>query len=207
MDLIPSLSGLLDTITSLSGALAYTVIGLLSLGESGVMIGLFIPGEPVMLLGGFLVFREQAALIPMVLVAWGGTIAGDCFSFFVGRAFGPRVRSSRLGRRIGPEKWALADDYFDKHGPKAIFFGKFIGIFRALLPAVAGATHMSWRSYLSAAVPAGLVFAGGLVVVGNAAGSSWKVIEERLGQASLIVPAVLLAGFIAYLVFWRLRKR
>jgi undecaprenyl-diphosphatase len=197
-----------ETLLSLAEPWAYVVIALLSAAESGAMVGLFLPGETIMLLGGVLVFEGRAEAVPMIAAAWLGGVAGDCLSFFLGRRLGPRLRRSRLGRKIGEDRWRRAEDYLAERGSRAVFVGRFIGVFRALLPAVAGSGGMSFRTYILADAPAALLFGGGFVLLGVAAGGSWRVIDEWAGRAGLVVLLVLVIAVVTYLlVRWAGRNR
>lgn len=197
----------MDTLLSLAEPWAYVAIAILAVGESGAMAGLFLPGETIMLLGGVLVYEGRADLVPMVLCAWLGTLAGDVISFYLGRRFGPRLRTTRLGRKIGEERWNRAEGYLKAHGGKAVLVGKFVGVMRALLPAIAGAGKMRWRTYLAVDIPASLVFGGGFVLLGELAGSSWHLVDRWAGHGVAIVLLVAAAGVAVYLGIKQFRDR
>jgi membrane-associated protein len=189
----------MESILDLAEPWAYVVITLLAIGESGAGLGLFLPGEPIMLLGGVLVYEGRADLVPMVLCAWLGSVVGDVISFYLGRRFGPRLRRTTLGRKVGEERWNRADAYLGRHGGKAVLAGKFVGVMRALLPAIAGAGGMPWRKYLAVDIPASLVFGGGFVALGELAGSSWHLVDRWFGHAVAVALAV--GALVAALVF------
>lgn len=180
----------METLLELAEPWAYVVIAALAAAESGAMVGLFLPGETIMLLGGVLVFQGNAEAVPMVLSAWLGGAAGDAFSFFLGRRYGDRIKRTWLGRKIGPERWQRSSAYLDRHGWKAVFFGRFVGVFRALLPPLAGASTMPARTFFTAVLPAGFLFGGGFVLLGVAAGGSWRLIDHWAGRASAVVAVV-----------------
>jgi len=182
---------------------AYVLVGLLAALEASAFVGLFIPGELALLTGGYLAQRHDAALVPMLVVAAVGAVVGDSIGYEVGRHFGPRLQRSRLGRRIGEERWEKADDFLRRHGGPAIFLGRFVGLLRALVPAVAGSSQMRYRRFLFWNALGGLIWAPGMVLLGYAAGSSYKKIEHYAGQASLLVLGIaLVVGAIVLAARW-----
>lgn len=197
----------MDTLLSLAEPWAYVAIAILAVGESGAMAGLFLPGETIMILGGVLVYEGQADLVPMVLCAWLGTLVGDVTSFYLGRRYGPRLRTTWLGRKIGEERWNKAERYLKAHGGKAVLVGKFVGVMRALLPAIAGAGKMRWRTYLAVDIPASLVFGGGFVLLGELAGSSWHLVDRWVGHAAAVGLLVIVGAAVLYLGIKQLRNR
>jgi undecaprenyl-diphosphatase len=166
---------------------AYVLVGLLAALEASAFVGLFIPGELALLTGGYLAQRHDAALVPMLVVAAVGAVVGDSIGYEVGRHFGPRLQRSRLGQRVGEERWDKADDFLRRHGGPAIFLGRFVGLLRALVPAVAGSSQMRYRRFLVWNALGGLIWAPGMVLLGYAAGSSYKRIEHYAGQASILI--------------------
>jgi undecaprenyl-diphosphatase len=135
----------------------------------------------------------------MIAAAVAGAIIGDSIGYEIGRRFGPALRASRVGQRIGAERWAKADHYFASKGGRAVFFGRFVGILRALVPAIAGASQMPYRTFLRWNALGGLLWATGFVLAGYFAGSSYALVARWAGNATvvLVVLAAVIAGTIA----------
>jgi len=188
-------SGALDFVASLASPWGYVIVGLLAALEASAFVGLFVPGELAMLVGGYLAYQGRASLSVMIAVAVVGAVVGDSAGYEIGRHFGDRLHRGRLGRRIGDERWARAEAYLQTHGGRAVFFGRFVGVMRALVPALAGASHMPYRRFLAWNALGGLIWAPGLVLLGFAAGSSYRRVAHYAGQASLL----LLVGFLVIL--------
>jgi membrane protein DedA with SNARE-associated domain len=195
---------LLDLVARL-GTWSYVIIFAAAALECAAFLGLVVPGESVVLASGF--FAHQGLLkldAVMVAVALGATI-GDNLGYYLGRRLGREwlVRhGSRFG--IGNRRLQQVDVFFQRHGPKAVFFGRFIGFARALVPFVAGTSRMRYRQFLIYNAFGAVLWTIGFVTLGYILGASWQVAEKWIGRTSLI-----LAGVVALvaLVTWRRRRR
>lgn len=94
---------LVTTLTHLASPWAYVLVGVLATVEA-VFVGLVLPGEFALLLGGFLAFAGHVSLLIMLVVATAAAIAGYLLGYGLGRRLGPALRTSRIGRRIGPAR-------------------------------------------------------------------------------------------------------
>lgn len=188
-----------NSLSALAGPAAYVVVAVLAALEASAFVGLFVPGELALLTGGYIAFSGRANLGIMMAAAAAGAIVGDSVGYEIGRHFGPRLRQSRLGRRVGQDRWERADAYLATKGGRAILAGRFIGVLRALVPAVAGATRMPYRRFVLWNVLGAIVWAPGTVLVGYLAGSSYQRVERYAGRAGLVLLVVLAAtaGIVA----------
>jgi membrane protein DedA with SNARE-associated domain/membrane-associated phospholipid phosphatase len=180
-------SGLLDSAAQLASPWAYIVLALLAAAESAAFVGLAIPGETAMLLGGFLAYQGRVHLGWMMAAGAIGAVVGDQVGYEIGRVFGDPLKRSRLGRRVGEERWAKGEAYLRAKGGRAVFLGRFVGVLRALVPALAGMSRMPYRTFLPWNAAGGLIWAPGFVLLGYLAGSSYRQVERLAGRASLLL--------------------
>jgi len=194
--------GLVNTLTRLSSPWAYIVVGLLATAEA-VLLGLVLPGELALLLGGFLAYEHHVSLAGMLLVAAAAAVAGYLLGYELGRRFGPALRDGPLGRRIGQARWQQAQDALATRGAQAILVGRFVGLLRALLPTAAGMARMPYRTFLASTVIGGLIWAPGFVLLGYLAGGSYQRVADLAGRASLLLLALLiLLGTVVAAARW-----
>ena len=182
-------------------ALIYVVAALVVGSETGTILGLVAPGEITLLLVGFLCYvgtLHLAIALPLMLVA---AMAGDSIGYLAGRRLGPRLRTSRLGQRVGDHRWQKADALLLKHGGRAVFLGRFIAFARTLVPRLAGISGLPYRDFLPWDAAGAIALAGGTVLVGYAAGRSYETVTDVFGQASsavlalaLLIVAIVLIG-------------
>ena len=192
------IAGLLDRLAELASPWGYVIVGVLALLEASAMIGLIVPGEAALLVGGFLASQQRADLRIMIVVAAVGAIVGDSVGYEIGKHLGPSLRRSRLGRWVGEDRWKRAEDYLSHHGGRAVFFGRFIGVLRAMVPTIAGLSRMPYRVFLPWNAIGGLIWAPGFVLIGYAAGGSYHKVAEWTGRAStvLFILVLLIVGVV-----------
>ena len=194
----PDLDGALTDLSDTLGTWTYALVGGLAFLETGAFVGLIAPGETAVVLGGVVAARGGADLAPMLLIVWLSAAAGDFVSFMLGRKLGRRflvTRGPRLG--ITGDRLARVDAFFDRHGPKAILVGRFIGIIRAVAPFLAGSSGMRLRSFLPWSLLGTAAWATAFVVVGYAFEESFSSAADLLTHG-LFAAAVVAAAVLAF---------
>jgi undecaprenyl-diphosphatase len=143
------LEKVLEDVSHALGAWTYLLVAVFAFAETGAFVGLLVPGETVMILGGATAGQGATDIYLLIAIAWVCAFAGDSTSFFVGRRLG-REFLMRHGPRfgIGEERLAQVDDYFERHGGKTIFLGRFVGFVRAFAPFIAGSSGMRYRGFV-----------------------------------------------------------
>ena len=187
----------MDALLDLAQPWGYVLVLALAFLEGGALVGLFLPGETAMILGGVLVAEGRADAVPMLLLAATGSVVGDTAGYWVGRRYGRRLRTTRLGRKVGEERWARADTALRKRGRTVVFFGRFLSVLRSLVPPAAGMAHMPYRTFVLYNAPAAILWACAFVFVGILADESWHLVEKWAGRTGMIILAlVVLTGMV-----------
>jgi membrane protein DedA with SNARE-associated domain len=188
---------LLQRIGEHTGAWLYLIAGGLAFAEAAILVGMVFPGEVALLVAGFAAHHGWLSLWLMVGVAIVAAALGDSVGYEVGRHLGPKLRASRLGRRIGEQRWRRADDFLHRHGGKAVLLGRFTAVLRALTPGVAGAARLPYlRVFLPWNVAGAVVWGGGCVLLGYGFSASLAVVGRYLAWGPLILIAVLLVVYL-----------
>ena len=190
------------------GAWLYLIAGFFAFAEAAIMVGLVFPGEASLLVAGLGAHQGWISLWPMVAIAAFAAVAGDGVGYEVGKHYGPALRSSALGRRIGAKQWATADAFLHRHGGKAVFLGRCTALLRALIPGMAGMARLPYlRTFLPWNVAGGVLWGGGCVLLGYAFSASLETISRYLTWGPVAVVAVLLVGYLAFRLLRRRRER
>jgi undecaprenyl-diphosphatase len=143
------LQQLLADVSNTLGAWTYLLVGFFAFAETGAFIGLVVPGETTMLIGGAVAGQGAVDVYLLMAIAWFAAWLGDTTSFFLGRRLG-RDFVLTHGARVGitNERFEKVEAYFDRHGGKTIFIGRWISLIRALAPFIAGSSGMQYRAFV-----------------------------------------------------------
>ena len=197
------MGNLVDHLLSAPTALVYVLVGLLVFAEDALFVGFVLPGETAAMLGGVDASRHHVNLVAMIAVVVAAAILGDSVGFEIGRRFGPRILTLPVLARHQP-RLTDAEQFLARRGGGAVFLGRFVAFFRALMPALAGIAHMPYRRFLLFNAAGGLLWGTGAVVLGYLAGNSYKAVERTAGQAAAIAVALIV---LLAVLGWRVRRR
>jgi membrane protein DedA with SNARE-associated domain len=193
---------LLNQLGELPPAVVYIVAALLVAGETALIVGLVAPAEATLLLVGFLAYAGTLRLAPTLVIMIAAALVGDALGHRAGRRYGPRLRESRFGRRIGPERWAKADRMLHRAGGRGIFFARWVAFVRTLVPRLAGAAGMPYRRFAPWNAAGVATWVGGSVVIGYLAGASYETVSRYLGKATGAV-LLLIASIVVIVLVGR----
>jgi membrane protein DedA with SNARE-associated domain len=142
------------------GRVGYPLLFLLVAAEAS---GVPVPGETSLLAGALLASKGKLQIEWVIAIAAAGAIVGDNIGYLIGRK-GGRWLLERPGAFHRSRLRALADGerFFERHGPKAVFLGRFVLGLRTWMSWLAGATHMRWRTYLMWNAAGGICWATGM---------------------------------------------
>ena len=196
------MSGFIDQILSVP---TWAVLGLVSLVvfvEDALFVGFVVPGETAALLGGVAASLGHVPLAAVITVVILAAVMGDSVGYEVGRHLGPRILRLRLldkrRKRVDDAK-----DFLARRGGAAVFLGRWVAFFRAVMPALAGTARMPYPKFLAYNAAGGIVWGAAVVLVGYFAGQSYAKVEAIVGRGAALV--VLGMGLVA-LVVWQVRK-
>lgn len=184
------------------GAWRYVVAFVGMFCETSLFVGLLVPGDTIVL---FMATAGRGGVewLLLLLAVVTGSLAGESVGFAIGRVFGPRLRASRLGRRLGERHVLRAERWLQRRGGVAILLSRFLPVMHALIPVTVGASHYPYRRFLAWSAPACVAWAALYVSVGQAAGSSYRALADELHFAGWIV----LGGVLLFVaVVWLGKK-
>lgn len=165
------------------------VMFIVAFGESLVFVSLLFPGTAILLAAGTLVVSGVLPWSTVLIGAILGAVAGDGISYWIGRRYGYAVK------RIWPFTRNLdliphGISFFERHGGKSVFIGRFFGPVRAVIPLAAGILDMPAGRFWAANVGSALIWAPGVLLYGVIVGA---MIEEfAFGERAIPVVVVLL---------------
>jgi len=183
-----------------TGQWSYVAIFFGAMLESAAFLGLIVPGESLVLLAGFSAAQGSLDLDVLIAVVAFGAAVGDNIGYELGRRMG-RPALKRYGQRFGMTDTRIArtDAFFDRHGSKAIFLGRFVGFARALVPFLAGSARMPYRKFLPYNLLGAAAWALSVTLLGYFLGASWQSAGQWIGRASALLGGMVL---FALLLVW-----
>ena len=181
----------------------YWLVFLFSFFESVAFIGLIVPGAVVLVIAGFLASQHIINIIDLFWIATLGAILGDTVSFFLGRK-GVKIfrQEAKIFKLHYLEK---GERFFKKYGAKSVFWGRFIGWVRPVIPFVAGLFKMKQGPFFFWNTISGLLWAAGNLALGYFFGQAWliaKAWSTRMEMFFLIIiSSLIFIWFLKWLTF------
>jgi membrane-associated protein len=193
---MPDVDGPLEDASRTLGGWAYPAVAGFAFLETGAFVGLLVPGETAVVVGGVVAERGGVEIAPLIALVWVAAIAGDLASFILGRRLG-RPFLERHGPRfqLTGERLARVDRFYERHGGKAVLLGRCTGLIRAVSPFVAGASGLGPRRFLAWSAAGALLWATTLTLVGYGFSESFAESGEtaaRVGAGAAVAAALAL---------------
>jgi membrane protein DedA with SNARE-associated domain len=195
---LPDTNKLVTDLSDSLGAWTYGLVAALAFLETGAFIGLLAPGETAVVLGGVVAARGEVELVALLAIVWAAAALGDLASYLLGRRLGPGFLTAHGGRLgVTPERLTRVEGFVQRHGPKAVLVGRFVGLVRAVAPFLAGATGLEPRRFIPWSLLGTLAWSALFTLVGyvfwrSFASAADTVTHAALG-AAVLAAAVLFA--------------
>lgn len=202
------MSPLLEQLSHLHGWPVYAVVTTFIFLETAAFVGLLLPGELALVLAGVLAARGNLSPWLLGVLAFVAAVAGDVSAFSIGRRLGPRLQTTRLGRRLNEGRFRRAQDLLARRGAVAVVTGRWVGVLRTIVPSMAGVAGLSWQRFMAADLVAASTWVAGCIGVGYLARGSWDTAQSIASTATGVVLTLVVVLLIAAaLVAWRRRSR
>jgi membrane protein DedA with SNARE-associated domain len=195
-----NLQKVLNDLSNSLGAWTYLIVGVFAFLETGAFVGLIVPGETVMLLGGAVAGQGAIDVYLLIAIAWFCAWAGDTTSFFVGRRLG-REFVLEHGPRVGisEERFEKVEAYFGRHGGKTILVGRFVSLVRALAPFIAGSSGMRYRAFVPYSILGCGLWASAHILIGYFFSRSINTAAKYAGQGAFLLATLIVMVVVVVL--------
>ncbi|MEY2532846.1 MAG: hypothetical protein QOF29_756 [bacterium] len=191
---------MLASIVSVAQDVGYPILFVLIAIET---MGIPVPGETALLTAGIVASRGHLDITVVIAVAAAAAITGDNVGFAIGRRFGRRLLLApgpleRHRRRV----LEVGEPFFQRHGPKAVFLGRWVAGLRITSAWLAGANRMSWPTFLFWNALGGIAWAASIGLLAYYLGRGAERIVHTVGIGGAVV-----VGISALAVLLVLRRR
>jgi len=190
-------------------AAGYFIIAGGVLMERSIFIGLIIPGDVILALGGVYSAQHKMNLAAVIVIGTVAAISGESIGFWLGRRFGIRlVRKFPFAGEWLAGRLRDSRDYFRRHGGTTVAVGRYATAAGAVIRFTAGAAGMSYLRFLAFDIPAIAVWATGISIFGYFFGRNLAFIDKVLSRFGYAVLGVLVLVFAARFAWkrWQARK-
>lgn len=167
-------------IEALVHAVGYPGLFAMIFAETGLLVGIFLPGDTLLITAGLVAQRGTLSLwwlLPLLILA---AILGDATGYVIGRRAGPLLFRKEEGRIFKRAHLLKAERFYERHGGKTIVAARFIGFLRTFAPMVAGAARMPQRRFLAFNITGGALWVLSLTGAGYALGGVVGNLEKAL---------------------------
>jgi membrane protein DedA with SNARE-associated domain/membrane-associated phospholipid phosphatase len=183
---LPNFKKIVEDAGDTLGNWTYLVVGVMAFFETGAFIGLIAPGETFLIFGGVVAGQGTISLVALIAIVWFCAVLGDLASYVAGRKLG-RAFLVKHGPKvqITEERIHQVEGFFDRHGGKAIFLGRFVGLVRAVNPFLAGSSKMPLKRFLPYDIVGAGAWATMLLVLGYVFWQSFDRVLRYAEQGTL----------------------
>jgi membrane-associated protein len=163
----------------------YTVV----FAESGLLVGFFLPGDSLLFTAGFLASPGVALfnIWSLVLGAWFFAVLGDNVGYEFGKRVGRRLFKRERSIFFNPNNLQKAQDFYEKHGGKAITLARFMPIVRTFAPIVAGISHMDHKKFTFYNFLGGTIWVWSMSFLGYFLGSLIPDVDKYILPIVLVI--------------------
>jgi membrane protein DedA with SNARE-associated domain len=161
-----------------------------------------LPSEVILPLAGFAASRGDLGLLSAILFTTLGSVVGALALYGVGAGLG-RDRTRAIAGKLPLVKVQdvdKAEEWFTRHGPKAVLIGRLVPVVRSLISVPAGVERMSVAVFLGLTAVGSLVWNSLLIVAGYQLGERWHVVESSVGVFQKLVIAGAVAAVVWFVV-------
>lgn len=151
---------------ALAHTLGYLGIGAVIFTETGLLVGLMLPGDSLLFSAGFISSLGYLHIAPLCAVAFIAAAVGDSVGYAIGKTYGPKVFTKEHSFFFDKQHVARAQEFYKKHGGKTIVFARFMPLIRTIAPVLAGVGSMRYSAFLTYNVLGAALWAGGVTLAG-----------------------------------------
>jgi membrane-associated protein len=148
--------------------------------ETGFFVGFFLPGDSLLVTAGVFAASGQLKVSELVLLVPLCAIVGDQIGYWIGRNAGHALYRREDSLIFKKKHLQSAHDFYEKYGGKTVILARFVPIIRTFCPPVAGAAEMPYGRYLAYDIVGGVLWGGGMVLVGYTLGRQIPNISQNI---------------------------
>lgn len=184
---------------------SYIGIFMMIFAESGLLIGILLPGDSLLFVSGFLASQHLLNLPILITVVFVAAVLGDNVGYQLGKYFGPNFFNRPGSRFLKPHMIEKSKKFYKKHGGKTVILSRFTPFVRTLAPPLAGVADMEFRMFFIYNLIGAALWSTSVILLGYFLGQAIPNIDHYLLPAVGVVIVVSLVPSAWH--FWRERQQ
>ena len=149
-----------------SGWQGYVLLAAIVFSETGLLVGFFLPGDSLLFTVGVVAGAGGLNVWAIIGVMIVSAIVGDAVGYALGRKAGVSIFNKPDSKLFKREYFLRTQEFYDKHGGKAIIYARFVPIIRTFAPFIAGVAKMDYPRFLSFNVFGGIGWVVSMTMAG-----------------------------------------
>lgn len=184
------------------GAWTYAILFAIVFAETGLVVTPFLPGDSLLFAAGALASTGGLSVPLMMALLFVAAVLGDALNYHIGKAIGPPAFSGRF-RVLKKAHLEKTQQFFEKHGGKAIIYARFVPIVRTFAPFVAGVGTMSYGRFLAYNLIGAFLWVVGFVGAGAIFGNI-PIVKNNFSKVILVIIVVSVLPIV--FEWWKSRR-
>ncbi len=165
-----------------------------------------VPSEPVMILGGYLVFIGALPFSAVVVAGTAGNLLGSLIAYWAGIRSEEAIYSRYAHTPLVGHKLKVAEKWFSKYGEPAVFFARLLPLVRTFISLPAGVSHMGLARFVVYTSVGSIIWNAALTYMGVAAGPHWERALDLAHETTYVMLAATVV-VVAAVAWWRWRAK
>ncbi|HZK78068.1 MAG TPA: VTT domain-containing protein [Gemmatimonadaceae bacterium] len=172
--------------------------------ETGLLVGFFLPGDSLLVTAGLLSAGGLFNVYLLGLLVNVAAAAGNSAGYFIGRSTGPRIFTRDDSLLFNKKHVFRAQEFYAKHGRKAIVLAQFMPIIRTFSPVVAGVGKMPYRQFLAISVIGTTLWVWSMLFIGYFLGTYIPGLDKHI---EILVLVVIFISILPGIISWYRERR
>lgn len=172
--------------------------------ESGLLVGIFFPGDSLLFTAGFLASTGIFNIVSLALICFIAAVLGDNVGYAFGKRYGPRIFKKEDSFWFHKKHLARAERFYERYGGKTIILARFTPIVRTFAPIVAGVGSMNYKTFFFYNIIGAFLWAIGISFAGYFLGKSIPNVDKYLLPILALIVLVSLLPTLLHLIKERL---
>lgn len=175
--------------------------------ETGLLIGLFLPGDSLLVTAGLFAARGQLDITTLNLLLITAAVSGDAVGYYIGNKTGTALYKRPDSRFFKREYLLKTKEFYERYGGITIVLARFMPFARTFAPVVAGIAQMGYRRFALFNVTGGVLWITTMTFTGYFLGKLVPGIAERLELIIVAIVAISLLPLVSKMIQMRRKKK